>query len=52
MDIRVPGAMQRFFSAASQNRDRTEDSVRDGPGSAAHRSAKSYALQRVRARET
>jgi hypothetical protein len=40
--------MQRFFSAASQNRDRTKDGVRDGPGSAAHRFAKSYALRCVR----
>jgi hypothetical protein len=41
---RVPGAMQRFFSGASQNRDHTEDSVRYGPGSAAHR----FALRCVR----
>jgi hypothetical protein len=40
--------MQRFFSAASQNRDRTERRVRDDPGSAEHRFAKSYALRRVR----
>src|SRR4051812_9756629 len=32
--------MQRFFSAASQNRDRTKGGVRDGPGSAAHRFAR------------
>jgi hypothetical protein len=40
--------MQRFFSAVSQNRDRTKGGVRDGPGSAVHRSAKSYALRCVR----
>jgi hypothetical protein len=44
----VPGAMQRFFSAASQNRDRTEHRASYGPGSAAHRSVKSYALRCVR----
>jgi hypothetical protein len=26
--LRVPGAMQRFFSAASQNRDRIKGGVR------------------------
>jgi hypothetical protein len=55
--------MQRFFSAASQNRDRTKGGVRDGPGSAAHRHsasktrvnalmAKSYALRCVRGTAT
>jgi hypothetical protein len=34
---RFPGAMQRFFSAASQNRDRTRHRSLYGPGSAAHR---------------
>jgi len=37
--------MQRFFSAASQNRDRTKHRTLYGPGSAEHRSAKSYALR-------
>jgi hypothetical protein len=45
---RVPGATQRFFSAASQNRDRTKRGVRYGPGSAAHHAAKSGALRCVR----
>ncbi len=40
--------MQRFFSAASQNRDRTKYRLRNDPGSAAHRFAKSYALRCVR----
>jgi hypothetical protein len=40
--------MQRFFSAASQNRDHTKSGVRYGPGSAAHRAAKSGALRCVR----
>jgi hypothetical protein len=41
--IRVPGAMQRFFGAASQNRDRTKDGVRYDPGSAAHHAAEEAA---------
>jgi hypothetical protein len=40
--------MQRFVSAASQNRDRTKRGVRYGPGSAAHHAAKSGALRCVR----
>ena len=36
------------FRAASQNRDRTKHHARYGPGSAAHRSAKCYALRCVR----
>src|SRR4051812_31076502 len=58
MDCRVkPGNDEGTFvsrarcgilHAASQNRDRTKLGVRDGPGSAAHRSAKSYALRCVR----
>src|SRR3954470_5404090 len=37
--------------AASQNRDRTKHRPRYGPGSAAHRSAKCYALRCVRGTE-
>jgi hypothetical protein len=63
---RVPGAMRHFRDAehrghaASQNRDRTkhrtvmgmtENCARYGPGSAAHRSAKCYALRCVRGTE-
>jgi hypothetical protein len=44
----VPGAMQRFFSAASQNRDRTEHQRSYGPGSAAAPLRKCYALRCVR----
>jgi hypothetical protein len=44
--------MQRFFSAASQNRDRTERGVRYGPGSAAHHAVKNGALRRVRGTNT
>jgi hypothetical protein len=43
--------MQRFFSGASQNRDRQKYRALYGPGSAAHRFAKSYALRRVRGTE-
>ena len=40
------GRARGILHAASQSRDRTDTGVRNGPGSAAHRSAKgSYALR-------
>jgi hypothetical protein len=46
--FRVPDAVQRFFSGAPQSRDRTKHRTLYGPGSAAHRFAKGYALRCVR----
>jgi hypothetical protein len=46
--VRVPDAVQRFFSGAPQSRDPGFFLAKLGPGSAAHRSAKSYALRCVR----
>jgi hypothetical protein len=48
--LRVPDAVQRFFSGAPQSRDPRRSRLRNkmGPGSAAHRCAKGYALRCVR----
>src|ERR1700754_2102878 len=48
LGVRVPGAMQRFFSAASQNRDRTKHQRSLRPRLCSAPLRKGYALRCVR----
>jgi hypothetical protein len=48
----MPRARSGILHAASQNRDRNEHSISNGPGSAAHYAAKSGVLRCVRGTQT